>query len=119
MSAPYVSVVVPTCGRADLLARCLEALENQTLPRGRYEIIVADDSELRSGPAAASNRGWRKACAPIGAFTDDDPVPPHDWLERSLEVIKSDVDAASRAIVMPIPAAPTPSERDAQGLERS
>jgi GT2 family glycosyltransferase len=119
MSAPYVSVVVPTCGRADLLARCLEALENQTLPRSRYEIIVADDSELRSGPAAARNRGWRKARAPIVAFTDDDTVPAHDWLERGLEAMKEDIDAASGRIVMPIPATPTDYERDAQGLERS
>src|SRR3954463_1051233 len=119
MSAPDVSVVVPTCGRADLLARCLQALENQTLPRSRYEIIVADDSELRSGPAAARNRRWRKARAPIVAFTDDDTVPAHDWLERGLEAMKEDIDAASGRIVMPIPATPTDYERDAQGLERS
>lgn len=119
MSAPYVSVVVPTCGRADLLARCLEALEHQTLARSHYEIIVADDSELRSGPAAARNRGWRKARAPIVAFTDDDTVPAPDWLERGLEAIKEHIDAASGRIVMPIPAAPTDYERDAQGLEHS
>jgi len=119
MSAPYVSVVVPTCGRADLLARCLEALENQTLPRSRYEIIAADDSQVRSGPAAARNRGWRRARAPIVAFTDDDTVPAHDWLERGLEAMEGGVDAASGRIVMPIPATPTDYERDAQGLERS
>lgn len=119
MSAPYVSVVVPTCGRADLLARCLEALEHQTLARSHYEIIVADDSELRSGPAAARNRGWRKARAPIVAFTDDDTVPAPDWLERGLEAMKEHIDAASGRIVMPIPAAPTDYERDAQGLEHS
>src|SRR3954468_7579751 len=118
MSARHVSVVVPTCGRADLLARCLKALENQTLPRSRYEIIVADDSELRSGPCAARNRGGRRARAPIVAFTDDDTVPAHDWLERGLEAMEGDVDAASGRIVMPIPATPTDLERDGQGLER-
>ncbi|HKQ27757.1 MAG TPA: glycosyltransferase [Burkholderiales bacterium] len=119
-----VSVVVPTCGRADLLARCLQALENQSLPREQYEIVVVDDSRLRSGPAAARNRGWRRANANIIAFTDDDTVPDHEWLERGLEAIQDQamqdhVDAISGRIVMPIPATPTDYERDAQGLERS
>lgn len=117
--SPRVSVVVPTCGRAELLARCLDALENQSLPRDRYEIIVVDDSRLRRGPAAARNRGWRRARAAIVAFTDDDTVPDRDWLERGLEAMKDDVDAAAGRIVMPIPAKPTDYERDAQGLERS
>jgi GT2 family glycosyltransferase len=119
MSVPRVSVVVPTCGRAELLERCLAALENQSLPRGDYELIVVDDSKRRSGPAAARNRGWRKAQAAIVAFTDDDTVPERDWLERGLEAMRDSVDAASGRIVMPIPAAPTDYERDAQGLERS
>jgi GT2 family glycosyltransferase len=114
-----VSVVVPSCGRAELLARCLEALQEQSLPSGDYEIIVADDSKLRSGPAAARNRGWRRARAPIIAFTDDDTVPDHAWLERGLEAMQPHVDAAAGRIVMPIPAQPTDYERDAQGLERS
>ena len=117
--APRVSVVIPTCGRAELLARCVEALENQTLPRGDYELIVVDDSKLRSGPAAARNRGWRQARATIVAFTDDDTVPSADWLERGLQAMGDHVDAASGRIVMPIPSEPTDYERDAQGLERS
>ncbi len=119
MSVPRVSVVVPTCGRAELLERCVAALENQSLPRGEYEIIVVDDSALRSGPAAARNRGWRKARAPVIAFTDDDTVPDREWLKRALEAMKEDVDAATGRIVMPIPRKPTDYERDAQGLERS
>ena len=114
-----VSVVVPTCGRADLLTRCLRALENQSLPREQYEIIVVDDSELRSGPAAARNRGWHQARADIVAFTDDDTVSDREWLERGLEPMQDHVDAVSGRIVMPIPATPTDYERDAQGLERS
>ncbi len=117
--APRVSVVIPTCGRAELLTRCVEALENQTLPRGDYELIVVDDSRLRSGPAAARNRGWRQARATIVAFTDDDTVPSADWLERGLQAMEDHVDAASGRIVMPIPSEPTDYERDAQGLERS
>ena len=122
--APRVSVVVPTCGRAELLQRCVAALENQTLPRSDFELIVVDDSKLRSGPAAARNRGWRQARAPIIAFTDDDTVPGRDWLERGLDAMENQavqghVDAVSGRIVMPIPSEPTDYERDAQGLERS
>ena len=39
-----VSVVVPTCGRADLLNRCMAALTAQTVRGGDMEIIVVDDS---------------------------------------------------------------------------
>jgi glycosyltransferase involved in cell wall biosynthesis len=115
---PAVTVVVPTCGRPELLARCLAALEKQSLPRETYEIIVVDDSELRSGPAAARNRGWRQARAPIVAFTDDDTEPHAQWLAHGLRAMQG-ADAASGRIIMPIPDVPTDYERDAQGLERS
>lgn len=113
-----VSVVVPTCGRPALLARCLAALERQTLPRREYEIIVIED-DRRDGPATARNRGWRKAQAPIVAFTDDDCVPAPDWLERALAAFGGGAEVVCGRIVMPVPALPTDYERDAQGLERS
>ena len=115
---PAVTVVVPTCGRPELLARCLAALEKQSLPREDYDIIVVDDSRLRSGPAAARNRGWRQARAAIVAFTDDDTEPQAQWLENGLRAMQG-ADAASGRIVMPIPDKPSDYERDAQGLERS
>ncbi|MBX6343074.1 MAG: glycosyltransferase family 2 protein, partial [Thermomicrobiaceae bacterium] len=83
------SVVVPTCGRPELLDRCLKALVAQDLDPAVYEVIVADDAAseatrrqveelaaiaarhgrtiryvpVRSGrgPAAARNAGWRAA----------------------------------------------------------
>jgi len=39
-----VSVVVPTCRRPELLARCLSALVKQSLDPSAYEIIVVDDA---------------------------------------------------------------------------
>jgi glycosyltransferase involved in cell wall biosynthesis len=115
---PEVSVVVPTCGRPALLARCLAALERQSLAPERYEIIVIED-EARDGPAAARNRGWRRARAPIIAFTDDDTEPHEDWLKYGLEAFLPGVDAVCGRLVMPIPERPTDYERDAQGLERA
>ena len=116
--SPDVSVVVPTCGRPALLARCLAALERQTLPRERYEIIVVED-KARDGPAAARNRGWRLARAPVVAFTDDDTLPDADWLRAGMEALAPGVDAVSGLLRMPIPDRPTDYERNEQGLERA
>jgi GT2 family glycosyltransferase len=139
-----VSVVVPTCGRADLLDRCLAALTTQTVRSGDMEIVVVDDAALAvthaaiagwsdrmaargldviyvanhgpHGPAAARNRGWRAARAAVIAFTDDDTVPDRDWLRNGLLAFSDDVDALWGRITMPLPDHPTDYERDASHL---
>ena len=116
---PAVSVVVPTCGRPDLLRRCVAALEAQSLASDAYEIIVVDDTLTRRGPAATRNIGWRRARAPIVAFTDDDTVPDRDWLARGLAAFVPGIDAVTGRIVMPLPETPTDYERNEQGLERA
>lgn len=113
-----VSVVVPTCARPDCLRRCLAALERQSLAREQYEIVVADDS-ARSGPAAARNRGWRAARAPIVAFTDDDTVPQPAWLEEGIAALRQGAHAAVGRTVMPLSFPPTDYERNESGLERA
>lgn len=140
-----VSVVVPTCGRPNLLNRCLKALTYQNLAPSSYEIVVVDDapndatreavaewsarnaerglsvryipSHGPHGPAAARNRGWRAAKAEIVAFTDDDTMPEADWLKNALEAFGPGVDAIWGSIVMPLSRKPTDYERDAKGLE--
>jgi len=117
--APRVSVVVPTCGRPELLKRCLDALDAQTLPAEQMEIIIVDDTHSRRGPAAARNKGWRRANGDLIAFTDDDTVPDPRWLERGLAAFAPDVDAVCGRLVMPIPSTPTDYERNESGLERA
>jgi glycosyltransferase involved in cell wall biosynthesis len=117
--SPAVSVVVPTCGRPELLRRCVAALEAQSLPDDAVEIIVVDDTLTRRGPAATRNIGWRRARAPIVAFTDDDTVPDREWLARGLAAFAPGIDAVTGRIVMPLPATPTDYERNEQGLERA
>jgi GT2 family glycosyltransferase len=140
-----VSVVVPTCGRLDLLDRCLDALTRQTLDASRYEVIIVDDepshntlhlvagwrarTALRGprlvyisnagahGPAAARNRGWQVAQAALIAFTDDDTVPAPAWLASGLAAFADGVDALCGRIEMPLPARPTDYQRDARMLE--
>ncbi|HEX7250646.1 MAG TPA: glycosyltransferase family 2 protein, partial [Burkholderiales bacterium] len=103
---PDVSVVVPTCGRPQLLERCLAALHRQTLAAERYEIVVVEDT-TRSGPATARNRGWRAARAAVIAFTDDDTIPGPDWLAEGLRAIEAGADAATGTVAMPLPRVPT------------
>lgn len=99
---PFVSVIVPTLGRASLTF-CLQALSQQTYPRGRWEVIVVEDGtssaarELTAayrfryvwqphrGPAAARNAGVKLAGGEVVAFTDDDCTVPADWLEKLAE----------------------------------
>lgn len=143
MRQPLVSVVIPTWNRPDLLERCLNALRRQTLARDDYEIIICDDgpsAKTRAlvdsmanltggrprveyvpvrdtqGPAGARNMGWRRARAPVIAFTDDDTVPEPGWLEAGLATMASGVQAAAGRIIMPLPHAPTDIERDAARL---
>lgn len=110
MPVPEISVVVPSHDRPLRLRWLLNALEEQTLERGRWEIVVGHDSSgpetdelLRTHPLAADgtlrhvklepgtappgknrNAAWRVARAPVIAFTDDDCRPPADWLANAL-----------------------------------
>ena len=101
--SPDVSVVVPSVGRATRLAFLLEALQRQTLPADRFEVVVVRGREpgepagevealgakviesARAGPAVLRNKGIAAARGRLIAFTDDDCRPAPDWLERLLE----------------------------------
>jgi len=91
-----ITVVIPTCERSDLIARCLENI------KGADEVIVTDDSESdrtrqmvgdrfpavkwvrgpRRGPAANRNFGASEATGDLFAFVDDDCIPAADWVEN-------------------------------------
>ncbi len=109
-----MSVVVATRDRPATVETLLAALERQTLPRARFEVVLVDDGSRSSpvveddprvdrllrhersrGPATARNAGWRAASAPLIAFTDDDCRPEPGWLEAGLRAHRG----APRAIV--------------------
>jgi glycosyltransferase involved in cell wall biosynthesis len=98
-----ITVIVPTYRRPNDLARCLEALRQQTRPADEVLVVVRDtDAETWSflegvnpallqmyavkvmfpGVVAAMNIGLDAASGDIIAFTDDDAAPYTDWLER-------------------------------------
>jgi glycosyltransferase involved in cell wall biosynthesis len=123
-SRPEVSVVVPSHERGTRLRWLLNALEEQTLARSRWELVVVFDStddteelvrthslaprhvQLAPGTGTASvqrNAGWRAARADLIAFTDDDCRPEPDWLERLLSVAASNPGAIVQGATHPDP----------------
>ncbi len=102
---PFFSIIVPTHDRIDQLALCLGAIRQIEFPRSDCEVIVVDDAsripaealsthqatevsvrfvrtDTNQGPAAARNLGARHARGRYLAFTDDDCLPPPDWLQK-------------------------------------
>jgi cellulose synthase/poly-beta-1,6-N-acetylglucosamine synthase-like glycosyltransferase len=95
-----ISVVIPAYNASGTLPECMEALNSQTVPRMRYEVILVDDGSTdetgdiaaahgaqvlvqpNSGPAVARNRGIAAARGAIVLFTDADCAPAPDWIEE-------------------------------------
>jgi GT2 family glycosyltransferase len=91
-----ISVVIPTCERPELVARCLAKIT------GAEEVIVTDDGKSdrtrqlirdrfpavkwvrgpRRGPAANRNFGASQATCDWIAFIDDDCIPGDGWAEN-------------------------------------
>lgn len=101
---PELSVIIPTYNRSEMLFRCLDALEKQTIARERYEILVIDDHSSdntpqrmaarpsvrffrqakNGGPSAARNVGILQAQGDWLLFLDDDILVAPNTLEQHL-----------------------------------
>lgn len=107
-----ISVIIPVYNDSHNLAKCLDALEAQTLDRSRFEILIIDNGstdnlesiiskynlvnllyEPRPGSYCARNTGILNSGGDILAFTDSDCIPSEDWLERGLLSFAGKADA--------------------------
>jgi glycosyltransferase involved in cell wall biosynthesis len=109
----FLSVIIPTYNRYDLLRICLDNLmpDVQTIDSTSYEIIVTDDSKIseeveifkkdypfvtfvagpQKGPASNRNNGAKFAKGEWLVFIDDDCIPDHELLVTYLKEINKGV----------------------------
>ena len=78
-----VSVVIPSIGR-ETLQLCLDAIERQT--RRPDEVIVIHNSKNWGG-AYGRNKGVEQSMGDLIAITDDDCLPPDNWLESMITIL--------------------------------
>lgn len=104
---PLISVVIPAYNEEKLIAECIKALQNQTFPEDKYEIIVVNNNSTDKTAQIAKNMGAvvfdyakkqgfsetkqfgvEKARAKIIAFIDADTVAKKDWLENIYKLMQ-------------------------------
>lgn len=96
-----VSTVTVTYNRPEMVKKCVESLENQSLDRDDYEIIVINqgseevdvDSDVLieaedKGVAYGRNLGIKESSGDVIAFIDDDCLAREDWLEKGLKELE-------------------------------
>jgi glycosyltransferase involved in cell wall biosynthesis len=105
--SPFLSVLVATHDRPDLLSDCLDGFCEQTLPIADFEVVVVDDGSTgeetaavldefaarlpltwvrieHAGRSAAKNLAVLLARGDVVLFFDDDDSPAPDLLEEHL-----------------------------------
>src|SRR2546428_8128565 len=110
------SVIIPTYNRADILAKCLTALEHQTIPE-EFEVLVVDDGstdrtpqllaqwqsnkyrfrflrQQNKKPAAARNLGIDHATGDLILFLGDDIIASPQLLAEHKQGHNRGSDAA-------------------------
>ncbi len=120
-----LSVVTPTFNRQARLGRTLAALERQTIPADRFEVVVVNDGstdgtaawlgqqrpsfQLRcittenGGPARARNTGIEAASGELVVFVDDDVEPQATLLEEHLRSHRDESDVVVMGPLLSLP----------------
>lgn len=106
---PLFSVIIPTYKDWESLKICLDCLDDQTLSKEKFEIIVVNNnvapppplrlsknvhlcSESKPGSYAARNTGLSIATGKFLAFTDSDCRPVPNWLESAHDYFENHPD---------------------------
>jgi len=118
-NTPFVSIVIPTYNRAEMLGITLESFINQNYPKDKYEIITVDNNsadntrqiiadwqnkstipllyvfESRQGVHYARNTAFKHAKGEILYYTDDDMIADVDLLQEIVKPFSYDARVAS------------------------
>lgn len=121
----FVSVIIRTYNRANLLKRVLHSLASQTLSNEQFEVMVVDDGSIDStidvcktmrrklpnikyvssganiGLGSLTNLGVRSAGGDCILLIDDDCIAKEDWVER-LSISLSREQIVAGAIASPV-----------------
>lgn len=109
----YISIIIPTYKDWERLSLCLNALNNQTIPKDQFEIIVVNNNpsdsppdqfffpencrlivEKKPGSYAARNSGLQIASGKIIGFTDSDCIPDKDWIKNATLFFSNNKDCS-------------------------
>lgn len=124
----FISVIVPTRNRANMVRSALDALDSQTYPD--FEVIVVDDAsddqtpailaawagegrtalrlDVSGGSYGARNLGWQRARGEIVAFTDDDCLPEPGWLQSLERALRDPEVVGAQGVTLARPGKITP-----------
>lgn len=104
-----ISVVIPTYNRKNILQKCLTAIEQQSFPKEKFEVIVVNDGatdgtsdfleefkkstvlniksyqQENSGPAAARNKGILNSHGDIILLVGDDMIMSADFIAKHVK----------------------------------
>ena len=115
-----ISVIIPTYNEEKNIERCLKSLNNQTVPRNQFEIIVVDGNsndrtveiarkyadkviqQKSEGVGGARNDGVDFSKGNIIANTDADCVLPKNWIESIQKNFKKENVVAVYGLLKPI-----------------
>lgn len=111
---PEISVLIPTRGRPEQLARLLASLESQNLEQDRFEIIVGVDGgrapEItgrhqteqfqHAGPAATRNRLVDKATGEFVLFLNDDVVADRELVSTHIAAQRNLQESGRPAMIL-------------------
>ncbi|MGC8603711.1 MAG: glycosyltransferase family 2 protein [Desulfomonilaceae bacterium] len=112
---PFVSVIIPTFNRLELLKQTVESVRNQTFKE--YEVVVVNDgsddgtaawlgqqndliviNQENSGIAASRNKGIKTSKGEWLAFLDHDDIWGPDKLQTQVDFIKSNPEVGMVAV---------------------
>lgn len=102
-----VSIIIPTYNDWDILKKCIHALENQTFPKDKIEVIIVNNNpggqvpanftlpanfklitEARPGSYVARNTALKIAKGDIIGFTDSDCIPDKNWIKGAVDFLR-------------------------------